>query len=271
MDQARSTISPPGGEKDHQPPELDVDPTMPSGEPSPDDLNPPKEEPMSSTSSESPAKPVEEGLKPLNCKEIDKEDKTDERIKEIQALPSIDENKVYANVPEADKLQFAFDKKKTQQKADEKMANATSLAKDEWGQAENDYAAAERKYNSEKEILGKRICLDREEKLLKYNNCLKSYQNKNCPNFDPKKVPEDKQAICFAQLTQDLAEVNKTYFEEMQKIEKAKSAAQCKRDDANKTYDYKLKIAEEENKIDRQKAEVKYHTDMSGALAKCTT
>ena len=185
-------------------------------------------------------------------------------------LPVYYEGKVSKDKLQA--LKAATDEKKTE--AGEKKEESIAIADKTKHTAKATYEAAEMKYKSDKSILNLKTKNKKVKMWQAFIQCLVEALPKNCPGSGDtdvakdSRVPDDKRAICIAQLKSGLAIEEVTYLTELRKISLAWSTAASSWKLAQESYDADLCMATAVEEQAKRAADVEWRSNISKELEK---
>ncbi len=170
----------------------------------------------------------------------------------------------YSKIPEPvrETIDSAHDKAvRAAKQACEKEKKA---AEDARAIAEAAHTVAQQEYNSAKEMLMLEIADNKLEALANYEQCLRDSIPKNCDSTDD--VPEDKKAVCYEQLLQNLAKEDLAFQQRMSGIDQKQSDAASAWKKAKKIYSASVCVANATMKEAKRAAETARAAELSKAL-----
>ncbi|GAF77379.1 unnamed protein product [marine sediment metagenome] len=170
----------------------------------------------------------------------------------------------YDKIPAAKKAEINAELEKAKRAAKQKYEKAKMLAEEDKAKAKAAFDVAEQKHRSAKTMLEIEVADKKVEAIAIYDQCMRDAIPKNCT--DVKDVPADKEAICYAQLKQNLKKEDLGYQQGIQKIDQEKSAAGSEWTKAQERYTSSVCIAIDVRKEAELGAEVQWHTALSKAL-----
>ena len=158
--------------------------------------------------------------------------------------------------------------------ADEEKQKSIAKAAKTKHTAKAAYEAAEMEYKSAQDMLNSSTKKNKKFKLLQaFKQCLINALPKNCGSGDTdivndSRVPDDKKAICIAQLRSGLANEEVTYLTELIKISQAWSVAASSWKIAQESYEANLCMADAVEKQSLRVADIEWWSNISKELEK---
>ena len=172
----------------------------------------------------------------------------------------------YKKIPDHVKEETKAARETARRKADDKLAESIQKADDVRKEANLKLELAEAKYESATKVLCDKTKNAKEELWPVYTKCIRDSLPNNCTKIED--APEDKQAVCTAQLKLNLLAEDLKFKTELQKLDKTRLDAQAESEKAEQQYSHAISAANDEQKKAHQDAEVKYIEAFSKALEK---
>lgn len=172
----------------------------------------------------------------------------------------------YNKIPDHVKEETKAARETARRKANDKLAESIQKADDASKEAKFKLELAEAKYESATKVLCDKTKNAKEELWPVYTKCIRDSLPNNCTKIED--APEDKQAVCSAQLQLNLLAEDLKFKTELQKLDKTRLEARAEWDKAEQQYSHALSAANDEQKKAHQDAEVKYIEAFSKALEK---